>query len=145
MRLVSASPAQTERIGQALGRTLRPGAVVALFGPMGAGKTVFVRGLAKALGCDEPILSPTFALAHEHAGSIPLFHFDMFRLRSPEELFFIGWDDYLSRGGVCAVEWSENVLSALPPDCVRVRISPGDGENLRVIEIEGADDENIIT
>ena len=108
------SPEQTEALGEALGKVLRPGTVVAYTGDLGAGKTAFTRGLAKGLGASEPVTSPTYTIVNEYlSGRIPLFHFDMYRLRSSEDLFDIGWEDYLERGGVCAVEWSENVSDAL--------------------------------
>lgn len=108
------SPEQTEALGEALGKVLKAGAVVAYAGDLGAGKTAFTRGLAKGLGASEPVTSPTYTIVNEYlSGRIPLFHFDMYRLGSSEDLFDIGWEDYLERGGVCAVEWSENVSDAL--------------------------------
>ncbi len=108
------SPEETEQIGEALAKTLRPGAVIAFSGDLGAGKTAFTRGLARGLGCTEPVTSPTYTIVNEYlSGKMPLFHFDMYRLHSSDDLFDIGWEDYLERGGVCAVEWSENVADAL--------------------------------
>ena len=94
------SPEQTEALGEALGKVLKPGAVVAYTGDLGAGKTAFTRGLAKGLGASEPVTSPTYTIVNEYlSGRIPLFHFDMYRLGSSEDLFDIGWEDYLERGG----------------------------------------------
>ncbi len=114
MEFITNSPEQTEQVGAALARQLSPGTVIAYRGDLGAGKTAFTRGLAKGLGAGEPVTSPTYTIVNEYlSGRIPLFHFDMYRLRSADDLFDIGWDDYLERGGVCAVEWSENVEEAM--------------------------------
>ena len=138
MKFYSNSPAQTEQIGIALGKILQPGAVIAFEGDLGAGKTAFTRGLAKGLGSSDPVTSPTYTIVNEYLGGrLPLFHFDMYRLRSAEDLWDIGWDDYLDRGGVCAVEWSENVRSALE-DPIFVRIEKT-GDESRCITIEGGE------
>lgn len=113
MEYLSHSPEETECIGETLGKTLRPGSVVAYRGGLGMGKTAFTRGLARGLGCAGRVTSPTFTIVNEYSGTVPLFHFDMYRLGNSNELFDIGWEDYLARGGVCAVEWSENVEDAL--------------------------------
>lgn len=108
------SAEETEALGERLAAQLLPGDIVAYFGDLGAGKTAFTRGLARGLGITEPVTSPTYTLVNEYlSGRIPLFHFDMYRLSSSDELFDIGWEDYLARGGICAVEWSENVADAL--------------------------------
>ena len=105
---------ETEALGARLAGALSPGAVVAYRGGLGMGKTAFTRGLARGLGYVGRVTSPTFTIVNEYEGGrLPLFHFDMYRLSSSEELFDIGWEDYLARGGVCAVEWSENVEDAL--------------------------------
>ena len=129
MEYLSHSPEETERIGEELGRTLHAGSVVAYRGGLGMGKTAFTRGLARGLGCRGRVTSPTFTIVNEYSGDIPLFHFDMYRLGGEDELFDIGWEDYLTRGGVCAVEWSEQVSGALPEDAVWVDIARGDNEN----------------
>ena len=130
---------ETERLGERLAAVLEPGAVVAFTGDLGAGKTAFTRGLARGLGITERVTSPTFTIVNEYAGGrLPLFHFDMYRLAGEDELFDIGWDDYLSRGGVCAVEWSENVAGALEGGCVRVDIRRGGHDGQRRIRISGA-------
>ena len=132
----SGSVEETEQLGQALAEHLGPGAVVAFTGDLGAGKTAFVRGLDRGLGIPDRVTSPTFTIVNEYEGGrLPLFHFDMYRLASSEELFDIGWEDYLARGGVCAVEWSENIADALEGDLVRVDLRRGDGENERIITI----------
>ena len=140
MVIVSHSVSETEDAGQRLGKALAGGEVVAFRGGLGMGKTAFTRGLARGLGCQGRVTSPTFTIVNEYPGRLPLFHFDMYRLPDSDALFDIGWDDYLDRGGVCAVEWSENVDDALPPDTVFVTIRRhGDNEGWREIEIEGVD------
>ena len=114
MQRITHSPEQTEETGEWLGKRLRGGEIVAYRGELGAGKTAFTRGLARGLGISARVTSPTYTIVNEYTGGrIPLFHFDMYRLGSSEELFDIGWEDYLARGGVCAVEWSENVEDAM--------------------------------
>jgi len=130
---------QTEALGRALGRILTPGTVIAYTGDLGAGKTAFTRGLAAGLNIPERITSPTFTIVNEYEGGrLPLFHFDMYRLGGAEELFDIGWEDYLARGGVCAVEWSENVEDALEPDAIRIDIRRGGSDDERSITITNA-------
>lgn len=114
MEYITNSPEETEKIGENLGKTVTPGTVIAYRGDLGAGKTAFTRGLARGLGYREAVTSPTYTIVNEYLGGrLPLFHFDMYRLRSADDLWDIGWEDYLERGGVCAVEWSENVSEAL--------------------------------
>jgi len=138
MEYITHSPAETEELGCRLGRTLGPGAVVAYFGGLGMGKTAFTRGLARGLGCRGRVTSPTFTIVNEYEGDIPLFHFDLYRLGSSDELFDIGWEDYLARGGVCAVEWSERVSDALPEDTIFVDIARTDEhEDWRTITVTG--------
>ena len=111
MQRYSKSPAETEAIGQDLAARLSPGTVVAFTGDLGAGKTAFVRGMARGLGIPQRVTSPTFTIVNEYEGGrLPLFHFDMYRLHSADDLFDIGWEDFLRRGGICAVEWSEQAL-----------------------------------
>ena len=136
MTFITNSPAQTEAVGEKLGKLLQPGAVIAYRGDLGAGKTAFTRGLARGLGCAEQVTSPTYTIVNEYlSGRMPLFHFDMYRLASADDLWDIGWEDYLDRGGVCAVEWSENVVEAME-DAVTVTIEKT-GEESRRITIEG--------
>ena len=139
MEFHSHNEAETEAIGARLAAVLNPGAVVAYLGDLGMGKTAFTRGLAAGLGYKGRVTSPTCAIVTEYEGGrLPLFHFDMYRLNSADDLFDIGWEDYLSRGGVCAVEWSENVMDALPEDTVWVRIAR-EGDTGRSITIEGVE------
>ena len=138
MEYITNSPAETEAVGAALARVLQPGTVIAYRGDLGAGKTAFTRGLAKGLGVTERVTSPTYTIVNEYLGGrCPLFHFDMYRLGSEDELFDIGWEDYLDRGGICAVEWSENVWGAME-GAVVVTITRLD-EDRRNITIEGGD------
>ena len=136
MEYITNSPSETEAVGAALARVLQPGTIIAYRGDLGAGKTAFTRGLARGLGVTERVTSPTYTIVNEYlGGKMPLFHFDMYRLGSEDELFDIGWDDYLERGGVCAVEWSENVWGAME-DAIVITISRL-AEDVRKIEIEG--------
>ena len=136
MEFYTASAQETEQLGQRLGQRLKPGAVIAYSGDLGAGKTAFTRGLARGLGIEDPITSPTYTIVNEYTGGrLPLFHFDMYRLGSSDELFDIGWEDYLQRGGVCAVEWSENVADAMQ-GAISVRIGR-DSDEQRTITLEG--------
>ena len=136
MQFETFSPEETEAVGAALAQRLTPGTVIAFQGDLGAGKTAFTRGLARGLGCDESVTSPTYTIVNEYlSGKMPLFHFDMYRLRCADDLFDIGWEDYLERGGVCAVEWSENVSDAIE-DAVMVTIQKT-GDTSRCITIEG--------
>ena len=137
MEFLSHSTAETEAAGEALARRLRPGTVLAYQGGLGMGKTAFTRGLARGLGCGDRVTSPTFTIVNEYEGRIPLFHFDMYRLPDADALFDIGWEDYLGRGGVCAVEWSENVPEAFDGSEIRVSIEKC-SDNARKITIEGA-------
>ena len=141
MDYLSNSVEETEALGAELAGRLEPGDVVAFTGDLGAGKTAFVRGLARGLGIPDRVTSPTFTIVNEYEGGrLPLFHFDMYRLGSSDELFDIGWEDYLARGGVCAVEWSENVDDALDDDAIRVDIRRGAKDDQRVISVTNGPD-----
>lgn len=140
MEFLTRSEEETEALGRRLGEKLTPGSLVAYTGDLGAGKTAFTRGLARGLGVTERVTSPTFNIVNEYEGGrLPLFHFDLYRLGGEEELFDIGWEDYLTRGGVCAVEWSENAEGVLEEPCIRVEIRRGDRDDQRMIEIKGID------
>ena len=139
MKFLTNSPAETEAVGAALGNIIKPGTVIAYRGDLGAGKTAFTRGLARGLGSSEMVTSPTYTIVNEYLGGrMPLFHFDMYRLASSDDLWDIGWEDYLDRNGVCAVEWSENVEDALE-DPIIITIEKL-GEDSRRITIEGGED-----
>ncbi len=140
MEYYSASEQETEALGEALAGKLGPGAVVAFTGDLGAGKTAFVRGMARGLGITQRVTSPTFTIVNEYEGGrLPLFHFDLYRLGSSDELFDIGWEDFLCRGGICAVEWSENVTDALEPDTVFIDIRRGEAPDTRTVTVKGVD------
>ena len=132
MEFITNSPEETEALGEKLAKLLLPGEILAYRGDLGAGKTAFTRGLARGLDCREQVTSPTYTIVNEYLGGrLPLFHFDMYRLRSSEDLFDIGWDDYLERGGICAVEWSENVQEAME-DPISVTIEKLGDTNRRI-------------
>ena len=138
MTYTTNTPAETEAIGAALGKLLPAGTVIAYRGDLGAGKTAFTRGLARGLGCTDIVTSPTYTIVNEYTGGrLPLFHFDMYRLASSDDLWDIGWEDYLDRNGICAVEWSENVDDAME-DALYITIEKL-GEETRRITIEGGE------
>ena len=139
LEFVTRSPEETEALGAALARRLEAGTVIAYRGDLGAGKTAFTRGLARGLGVTEMVTSPTYTIVNEYLGGrLPLFHFDMYRLGSEDELFDIGWEDYLDREGVCAVEWSENVWGALENPIVITTVSRR-AEDVRRTTIAGGE------
>ena len=139
MTYLSQTEAETEALGERLAAALPAGGVViAMYGELGAGKTAFVRGLARGLGAEGRVVSPTFTIVNEFYGKRDLFHFDMYRLHSADELFDIGWEDYLGRDGVCAVEWSENVPEAFDGSEIRVTIEKT-SDTGRKITIEGVE------
>ena len=136
MVYITNSEAETEALGAAIAETLLDGAVLAFYGELGSGKTAFVRGMARGLGITALVNSPTFTIVNEYIGPRSLFHFDMYRLGSADELYDIGWEDYLARGGICAVEWSENVEDAFEGDEYTVRFEKL-GDSARRITVEG--------
>ena len=139
MEYLSNSAQETEALGERLAAVLRPGDVVAYTGDLGAGKTAFTRGLARGLGVPDRVTSPTFTIVNEYEGGrVPLVDFGLYRKESPEELFDIGWEDYLARGGVCAVEWSEHAEGAFEEEPIWVDIRRGADDGQRVITIRGA-------
>ncbi len=137
-RLISNSAAQTENIGKRVGEKLNGAEVIALFGGLGMGKTAFTRGLSRALGVESGVLSPTFALINEYSGKYDIYHFDMYRVTTWDDLYSTGFFDYIGNG-VIVIEWSENIEGALPDDCIKISIAPGENENQRIFEIEGLD------
>ncbi len=138
IRFTSHSPKETENFAYELSKKLRAGDVLAFRGSLGAGKTAFVRGLAKGLSPDAQVSSPTFALVNDYGGDIPLYHFDMYRITSMDDLYSTGFFDYLDMGGILAIEWSENVEFALPPDTITVSIEPKSDEE-RNITVTGGE------
>lgn len=134
---ISSSPEQTAELARKLGERIRGKEVIALFGGLGMGKTVFAAGIAKGMGLDAEISSPTFALVHEHDGEIPLYHFDMYRVETYYDLCSTGFFDYLETNAALCIEWSENIETLLPPDAVRVNIQRGKTDGERVLTLIG--------
>ena len=136
-KLISHSPQQTESAGEVLGKRMNNGGVLALFGPMGMGKTVLTRGIVRGLGSLDSVSSPTFAIVNVYTGKdgLSIRHFDMYRIKGPDDLESTGYYDYLSDGGVMIIEWSENVVSELPDDTVCVVMERGESENERIISV----------
>lgn len=136
---LSHSVEETEAFAQKLAQSLHSGAVLAYRGPMGAGKTAFTRGLARGLGLEDPVSSPTFALVHQYgSGAKALYHFDMYRVESFDDLYSTGFFDYLDFGGILAIEWSEHIENALPPECITVTIAKvAEHDDWREICVEG--------
>ena len=130
LKLHTASPAETEKAGADLAQKLLADTslprYIALYGDLGVGKTAFVRGVASVISPAATVRSPTFALVHEYRGKPPLFHFDMYRITGEDDLYSIGYDDYLARDGIILVEWSENIPYALPTSFLRVSIEKDD-------------------
>lgn len=134
-RIISSSEQQTEQLGEKLAAALRGDEVIALYGGLGAGKTAFTRGLARGLGVDDGVSSPTFALVHEYEGRYPVYHFDMYRISSFDDLYSTGFFDYLDNG-VLVIEWSENITAYLPEKRIDITIT-ATSEAEREITIEG--------
>ena len=137
-RFVTHSPLETEKLGERLAACLNGVEVIALFGGLGMGKTAFTRGLCRGLGIADGVSSPTFALVNEYRGSFNVYHFDMYRVNTWDDLYSTGFFDYIG-AGVLVIEWSENIESALPDDAVRIRIKRGEGDDSRIFEIEGVE------
>ena len=131
---------KTVALGERLGKKLKGGDVVAFFGSLGMGKTAFTTGIAMGMGLDDAVSSPTFAIVNVYGKNSQLCHFDMYRVDSWEDLYSTGFFDYLDMGSVLAVEWSENIENALPENAIRITIEKGEGDNDRVIKIEGCED-----
>lgn len=139
LKLCSGGVAETEKIAAELAGKISGGTVIAFYGGLGMGKTAFTRGLARGLGNTADVSSPTFAIVNDYGGNPPLVHFDMYKVSTWEDLYSSGFFDYCDMGAVIAVEWSENIENALPENTVRVHIEKGEGENERIITVEGLD------
>ena len=134
------SPAETEALAAAVAAHAPAGALIAMFGELGAGKTAFARGFVRGLGIDAEVSSPTFALVNEYrSGGKTLYHFDMYRISGWEDLYSTGFFDYLDTGAYLLIEWSENIEAVLPPDCIRVQIEKTSDPSERRITVIGAD------
>lgn len=138
IKIISRSTEETEKIGSDIAQKLNGTEVIALFGGLGMGKTAFTRGLSRGLGVDDGVSSPTFALVNEYSGKYNIYHFDMYRVTSWDDLYSTGFFDYIDTG-VLVIEWSENIEGALPDNAIRIRISKGNSDNERVFEIEGVE------
>ena len=141
-RFITNSAEETEQLGERSASKLKGMEVIALFGGLGMGKTAFTRGLARGLGADDVVSSPTFALVNEYSGRVPVYHFDMYRVTSWDDLYSTGFFDYLDTG-VLVIEWSENIEGALPENALRITISRGESDNQRIFDIEGVTLEDI--
>lgn len=138
VEVISYSPEQTEAFAEKLGKVLSGGETVAYFGGLGMGKTRFTAGLARGMGINQDVSSPTFSLVHEYRGDITLYHFDMYRITTFDDLCSTGFYDYLDWGGVLAVEWSENIENALPEDkLIKIEIMHGENDDCRILRMSG--------
>ena len=127
---------QTEEFGKEFAKTLKPGTVVALTGPLGAGKTTLTKSVARGLGVTETITSPTFTIVCEYeTGTLPLYHFDVYRVHDEEDLFEMGFEEYFHKGGVCLIEWADLIPELLPEDTIGIELNYGANENERVITL----------
>lgn len=138
MEYISNSVDETRRIAAEFAKTLQSGDVLCMYGDLGAGKTAFVQGLAQGLGIDEPITSPTFTIVNEYSGALPLYHFDVYRIADPEEMYEVGYEEYVYGSGISIIEWAELIEDILPDDRYTVTISRdiGEHEDYRKIIIE---------
>lgn len=139
-KFVTENVNETELLGEKLAKTLKGGTVVAFFGGLGMGKTAFTRGLARGLNAKRDVSSPTFAIVNDYGGEPPLYHFDMYRVASWDDLYSSGFFDFYENGGVLAVEWSENIENALPENTIRVEFQRGEHDNQRIITITGGEE-----
>lgn len=138
VKLISHSADETEQIGEKIAKKLHGTEVIALFGGLGMGKTAFTIGLARALGVDDGVSSPTFALVNEYSGKYNIYHFDMYRVNSWDDLYSTGFFDYIDNG-ILVIEWSENIEGALPENAIRITIEKGESDDERIFEIEGVE------
>ena len=136
MTFVSKSEAETERFAEELAKKYQGSPTFLLFGNLGAGKTAFTRGLAKGYGSNARVASPTFTLVHEYSGDKTVYHFDLYRLESEEELYDIGFEDYFAEGTVRVIEWPDAFSSLMPLDAIKIHITYGDDDDTRIIEVE---------
>ena len=140
-----ASEKETEKLGEAIGRAAVPGMVIALIGDLGTGKTTLTKSIARWLGVTETVTSPTFNIIREYrSGRIPLFHFDVYRIADPEEMYELGYEEYFYGDGVCVVEWADLIEELLPEDAVIIRMNRGASEEEREYTIEGGNEDTCI-
>ena len=138
MEYITHSVEETENLASKLAKKLKGTEVIAFFGGLGMGKTAFTRGLARALGVDDGVSSPTFALVNEYSGKYNIYHFDMYRVNSWDDLYSTGFFDYIDNG-ILVIEWSENIEGALPENAIRITIEKGESDDERIFEIEGVE------
>jgi tRNA threonylcarbamoyladenosine biosynthesis protein TsaE len=137
-----ASEQETEQLGERIGQTAKPGTVIALIGDLGTGKTTLTKSIARGLGVTETVTSPTFNIIREYkSGRIPLYHFDVYRIADPDEMFELGYEEYFYGDGVCVVEWADIIEDLLPEDAVVIHIDRGASEEAREYRIEGAEED----
>jgi len=135
-KIVLSNLIETEKFGEDFAKELKPNTVVALIGPLGAGKTTLTKAIAKGLGVCENISSPTFTIVCEYeTGRLPLYHFDVYRVHDEDELFEMGFEEYFHKKGVCLVEWADLVEELLPKDTIKLMLSYGEDEETRIVEI----------
>lgn len=138
LKIISHSCAETEKLGENLAKKLKGTEIIAMFGNLGAGKTAFTRGVCQGLNVKNSVSSPTFAIVNEYHGKYDIYHFDMYRITSMEDLYSTGYFDYLDNG-IIIIEWSENIESILPENAIKVNINYGLEETERIIQIEGVE------
>ena len=138
MKYISNSYEETQKIAADFAKTLKEGDVLCMYGDLGVGKTAFVQGLAKGLGIDEPITSPTFTIVNEYSGTLPLYHFDVYRIADSDEMYEIGYEEYVYGDGVSVIEWPQLIDDILPEKRYDIEIAKDydKGENYRTIEIK---------
>lgn len=130
MEYTSASPQETKDIAMSLAKTLKPGDVLCMYGDLGVGKTAFVQGLAKGLGVEDIVASPTFTIVNCYAGRLPLYHFDVYRIGDSEEMYEIGYEEYVYGEGVSVIEWPDMIRDILPEERYEITIAKDDAEDV---------------
>lgn len=137
-KLISRSEENTRELGIKLGKNLKKGDIVCLVGDLGSGKTLLSQSIAKALGVCEDVTSPTFTIIHEYMGQeLPLYHFDVYRINNPDDMFEIGFSEYLYGEGICLIEWADRIEELIPDDRIKITIQRGEEDHERIIHIEG--------
>ena len=137
-RIHIANEKDTEKLGEKIGQKVQPGTVIALIGDLGTGKTTLTKSIARGLGVTETVTSPTFNIIREYrSGRLPLYHFDVYRIGDPDEMFELGYEEYFYGDGVCVVEWADIIEELLPEDAVVITIDRGVSDEEREYEIEG--------
>ncbi|MBW6458425.1 MAG: tRNA (adenosine(37)-N6)-threonylcarbamoyltransferase complex ATPase subunit type 1 TsaE [FCB group bacterium] len=120
--LTTHSPEETIELGKRIGAQLHMNDVIALYGDLAAGKTTFTKGVCFFLHADQPATSPTFTLINEYAGDLPIFHFDCYRIKNPDEMVMLGFDEYLEKDGIVLIEWPENISGHIPDNSIKIHM-----------------------